>query len=98
MNDERTETDRLFRAVRFALVSITLGLAYINIRACLAIPQFRQIFADMLEGQALPPFTAVVFQMRHWFLAASWLLPLGAICTMFTSVKARSFYVIGAIA
>jgi hypothetical protein len=94
----RAEADQLFRAIRFALFAITLGLSYFSIRASMAIPHFRAVFADLLEGQALPWLTHFIFQARYVFLVTSWLLPLGALWAVFMPVKARSFYVLGAIA
>jgi|SRR3954454_4383079 hypothetical protein len=94
----RAEADRLFRAIRFSLFAITLGLSYLSIRASMAIPQFRAVFTDLMEGQALPWLTTFVFRAEYVFLAVSWLLPLAALWAVFTPVKARSFYVIGAIA
>ena len=93
--DNSADVSSLFRAVRFALVAITLGLGYINIRASMAIPHFRQIFADMLDGQALPLATTMILQARHVLLLTSWLIPISAICAMFMPLKPRSFYLIG---
>ena len=42
------EVNRLAQAMRFAFVSILLGLSYINLRSSLSIPAFQQIFSDML--------------------------------------------------
>jgi hypothetical protein len=93
--DTLSEPDSLFRAIRFALAALTLGLAYINIRVSMAIPLFRQIFADMLEGQALPLTTTMILQARHVLLFASWLVPVAAIWAIFMPLKPRSFYLIG---
>jgi hypothetical protein len=67
----RAEADRLFRAIRFALFAIALGLSYFSIRASMAIPHFDAIFRDMLNGQTLPWLTNIAFKGRYVFLISS---------------------------
>jgi len=91
------ETQRALQGIKFALVSIIVGLSYIDCRASLAISSFRQIFADLLDGKVLPPVASFVFPLRSIFLVISCLIPAVAICTIFMRPKSRIFYLLGAL-
>jgi hypothetical protein len=89
---------RIVRAVRFALVCIVLGLSYFDIHVSLAIPDFQRIFADMIEGTALPLITTLVIH-GHWALVTcSFLLPATALGTFFFRATTKSIYIIGVLA
>ena len=72
---------QLARAIRFALVSIVLGLSYLSLRSSLSIESFSQIFADMLGGKPLPALTQFVLGARPLFVAVSILVPIVAVAT-----------------
>ena len=88
----------LFRGIRFAFVCLVVGLSYFGIRVAAAIPAFRQMASSLLEGTALPWVTTVVLQGHYVFLITSFLFPTVALCTLFTPIKPRSFYVNGVLA
>jgi hypothetical protein len=88
----------VLRGVRFALVSIILGFCYVGLRASLAIPDFRRVFADMLEGATLPTLTSFVIGWRFIILAFNCLIPVAAISTVFMRPNSRCFYILGALA
>lgn len=92
------DAERTFRAIQVALICVTLGLAYFDVRLCLAIPKFKQIFADMLEGQAFSMITMFVLSQQSALLGLSLLAPLGAIATLFMRPRALAFYVIASAA
>ena len=92
------EVYRLARSIRFAFVSIVLGLAYLNIRSSLSIFAFRQIFRDMLNGKALPVLTEFVISGSTLLIVLSLLIPLVAIGTLFSSRLISSFYLLGVLA
>ncbi|MEP6669659.1 MAG: hypothetical protein ABJF10_10930 [Chthoniobacter sp.] len=88
---------QLARAIRFALVSIVLGLSYFSLRVTLTIEGFEQIFRDMLGGRALPWLTVLILRGRLLFLGVSILVPTLAIGSLFNSQVVRSFYLIGGL-
>ena len=91
------EINRLARSIRFAFVSILLGLAYLNIRSSLSIFAFQQIFRDMLNGKALPNLTQFVFSSVTVLIVVSLLVPSVAIGTLFSNRVISSFYLLGAL-
>ena len=88
---------QLARAIRFALVSIVLGLSYLSLRSSLSIESFSQIFADMLGGKPLPALTQFVLGARPLFVAVSILVPIVAVATLFLRGIVGSFYIIGVL-
>ena len=92
-----SEIYRLARSIRFAFVSIVLGLAYLNIRSSLSIFAFRQIFRDMLNGKTLPVLTEFVFSSGTVLIVLSLLIPLFAIGTLFSNRLILSFYFLGVL-
>jgi hypothetical protein len=89
---------RIVRAVRFALVCLVLGLSYFDIRVSLAIPNFQRIFADMIEGTALPPVTNLVINGQWALVTCSFLLPATALGTFFFRASTKSIYILGVLA
>ena len=91
------DIQQLARAIRFALVSLVLGLSYFSLRASLSIGGFEQIFKDMLGGGHLPTITSFIVQAREVFLGISMLVPILAIGSLFDPRVVRSFYLIGGL-
>jgi hypothetical protein len=88
---------QLGRAIRFALVSIVLGLSYLSLRSSFSIESFSQIFADMLGGKPLPGLSQFVLSARPLFVAVGVLVPIVALATLFLRSLVTSFYVIGVL-
>lgn len=88
----------LAKAVRFALVGIVLGLAYINLRWCQSIEAFRQLFSDMLGGAMLPGITVFVMAWQKVFLVVAILIQVAVVCTLFTRRIIGSIYFLGGAA
>jgi hypothetical protein len=86
---------KLARAIRFALVSIVLGLSYLSLRSSLSIGPFERIFHDMLGGKPLPFITQVVIYARPLIVAVSVLVPIITFATLFFRNLIASFYTIG---
>ena len=91
------DVQQLACAIRFALVSIVVGLSYLSLRSSLAIQDFSLIFADMLGGRPLPALTAFVIGARPLFVTVSILVPVVAIATLFLRGVVGSFYIIGVL-
>ena len=91
------DVPQLARAIRFTLVTMVLGLSFLNIRSSLAIGNFQQIFADMLNGHPLPALTVFVITARHVFVAVSVLVPIAAIATLFLRGVVRSIYIVAVL-
>lgn len=92
------EIAQIFRAIRFALVAIVVGLSYFSLRGSLNISGFSRIFTEMLPpGHPLPVVTIWVINAQVIFILISGLLPAIAIITLFIRSFVISFHLIGAL-
>ena len=92
------EVIRLARAIRFAFVSILLGLSYLNVRSSLSIPAFDQLFHDMMNGKPLPVLTKFVISASFLLNVLNLLIPLVIIGTLFSHRFIACFYLLGVLA
>ena len=98
MNEDSIDIRQLARAIRFALVALVLGLSYFGIRASLSVPEFENIFKDMLGGtHPLPVLTSFVIQMRLPIIAVSFAIPLVALGSLLWRNLVSSFYLLGCL-
>ncbi len=100
--NEQTNTpgdpDRLAGSIRFVLICLLLGFSYLNFRATSAISELQRVYANMLEGAALPVLTAFVIRGRLVLLVLSFAYPVAALACLFSRPSPRSFYTIGVLA
>jgi hypothetical protein len=83
------------RALRFALVALVLGLSYPNIRLALALPNFQQIYTDMLGNKPLPAATTFIIHARTVLLLLSFAVPLLALLSLALRSLSKSTYLAG---
>src|SRR5688500_13431828 len=96
-SDGRLENVRIFKGIRFALVSVLLAISCLTLRCCFEISAVRSIAADMIEGKPLPLVASVVFRFELPFLILSTVIPVLALTTLCMKNLPRSFYVLGAL-
>ena len=88
---------QLARAIRFALVSIVLGLSYLCLSCSLSIDSFESIFHGIANNPHLPILTQFVISARLLFVAVNILVSVAAIVTLFLRGFVTSFYIIGVL-
>jgi hypothetical protein len=95
-NPTEAESLRIFRALRFALVAVVLGVSYGNIHTAFSLTEYQQIYHDMFS-KPLPTDTDFVFRFRILLDTLSLALPTIAVITLFASSLSRSIYIVGCI-
>lgn len=61
----------IFEATAYPAVVLTLGMIIMTAVCLIIVPQFRSIYADMLEGQHINPLTSLFFNIAQ-HIAAFW--------------------------
>ena len=89
------ELRRALQAARFAAVMFLLVLSYFALRLSLSMGSFKQIFADMLEGKALPLVSYLVLRAQPLLIALCVSIPIAAISTLFWTNLRNSFLLLG---
>ena len=86
-----TEIHRTLKSVRFAGVMFLLILSYFAVRLSLSMSSFKLIFADMLEGKALPLATQIILRSQLFHISLTLSIPVAAIATLFLADLRKSF-------
>ncbi|HEX7863253.1 MAG TPA: hypothetical protein VF773_23190 [Verrucomicrobiae bacterium] len=89
------EVQGALKAARFAGVMFLLVLSYFALRLSLSMGSFKQIFADMLEGKALPLVSYLVLRAQPLLIALCVSIPIAAISTLFWTNLRNSFLLLG---
>ncbi|MCX5636282.1 MAG: type II secretion system F family protein [Planctomycetota bacterium] len=69
----------IFEATAYPAVVLALGAIIVTAVFLIIIPQFRSIYADMIEGQRLNPLTSLFFSIAQ-HIAAFWIAVALIIC------------------
>lgn len=95
--DDAIDVRQLARAMRFALITIVLGLSYVSLRCSLSIGTFELMVQDMLGQEPLPFLTRMVLSARPLLVAVSILVPIVSLATLMFRRVVTSFYVLGVL-
>jgi type IV pilus assembly protein PilC len=73
-------------AMFYPVAVMVVAVAILIVLMVFVVPKFKQIFNDMLEGQALPGFTQIVLNISE-FVAGNILVTLGGLVVLFILFK-----------
>ena len=93
---ETSDLIRLSRAIRIALPVIVVGASFINIPFALWLGPVKNIYNDMLGGQALPALTESVIHFQTGLVSMAFAIPVVALGTIFLRSPIRGIYCSGA--
>ncbi|MDX1953533.1 MAG: type II secretion system F family protein [Verrucomicrobiota bacterium] len=72
----------MFYPAAVMIVAVTI----LTVLMVFVVPKFKQIFADMLEGEPLPDFTQIVLRISE-IMANNFLASLGTVVAVFIAIK-----------